>query len=809
MRAVSDSVHKSQLTSLFWPVKNVLRRKWSDLLVFLFSSEQNASERKYIAQQFSGLIKGLEAMLSEQTSNLLEAFCDDLFNQCIIESEDFKRIRDALNNIKKRRVWCKEVREKEVAAWHERIERGKESYLKTNTLKSNAILVRMEPLYEKVTTDANEVTKLVMEEQNRARTQYLASLKEISKEQYSTRKSWNAIIETFSHERAIWFDADSFPQSWQLDPTEGPSRIRRRLKRAHLTIPERFFLDEAKHKSRMPPPRPPLQYLFESKRLEMDSSAFKNEIIINESISLITPGTWVTPQEEFFGEILVGNISIHFVGHTAKSTTSQITTVVKERIALYAEIKEVEKRRYQLKNNAVEIFLTNGSSYLIAFGSENERHEFFEKLSQYDMPNKQETVTLAQATQLWRDRIITNFDYLMFLNKAAGRSFNDLMQYPVFPFVIADYINEMLDFRDSKTFRKLSKPLPVQEKGRESFYVQQFQYLKNECQRQQQHQFMPVMAPFHYGAVIVVLMMFLTSVFFRLGSHYSNSGTVLHFLVRLPPFTQIFIQYQDKNFDIPDRTFHSIATTYKVMRCSSFLILIDSFLVQLASGGSTTDFKELIPEFFYLPEFLQVSSSEMRCTRTTPVTLCSYLKNFERFNFGNRQHNGLPVDDVLLPLWCRRNPRLFVFINRQALESSYVTERLNNWIDLVFGYKQSGRAAEEAVNVYHPATYYGVDVDKIEDPLRRSALEAMIKTFGQMPRQLFNRAHPTASLKYDTSTENPVCGEVRGKHGHIKLLFAFNTTLLQDSDGARTSARRSSRSRPFCSAARPTRRSTR
>ena len=31
---------------------------------------------------------------------------------------------------------------------------------------------------------------------------------------------------------------------------------------------------------------------------------------------------------------------------------------------------------------------------------------------------------------------------------------------------------------------------------------------------------------------------------FHYGSHYSSSGTVLHFLVRLPPFTKMFINFQ-------------------------------------------------------------------------------------------------------------------------------------------------------------------------------------------------------------------------------------------------------------------------
>ena len=48
---------------------------------------------------------------------------------------------------------------------------------------------------------------------------------------------------------------------------------------------------------------------------------------------------------------------------------------------------------------------------------------------------------------------ITNFDYLMQLNKLAGRTFNDLMQYPVFPFILADYESPVLDLRKHSSFR--------------------------------------------------------------------------------------------------------------------------------------------------------------------------------------------------------------------------------------------------------------------------------------------------------------------------------------------------------------------
>ena len=61
---------------------------------------------------------------------------------------------------------------------------------------------------------------------------------------------------------------------------------------------------------------------------------------------------------------------------------------------------------------------------------------------------------------------INNFQYLMHLNTLAGRSYNDLMQYPVFPWIIADYDSEELDLLSQDTFRDLSKPMGAQTPGR-------------------------------------------------------------------------------------------------------------------------------------------------------------------------------------------------------------------------------------------------------------------------------------------------------------------------------------------------------
>jgi hypothetical protein len=68
---------------------------------------------------------------------------------------------------------------------------------------------------------------------------------------------------------------------------------------------------------------------------------------------------------------------------------------------------------------------------------------------------------------------------------------------------------------------------------------------------------------------------------------------------------------------------------------------------------------------------------------------------------------------------------------------------LPDWIDLIFGRKQQGKAAIEANNVYFYLTYYGsVDVASIEDEGLRQATELQIAHFGQCPMQLFYRRHP-------------------------------------------------------------------
>lgn len=81
------------------------------------------------------------------------------------------------------------------------------------------------------------------------------------------------------------------------------------------------------------------------------------------------------------------------------------------------------------------------------------RDDVYHNILTSDLPNLLEHGNITALTQLWSSGQISNFEYLTHLNKHAGRSFNDLMQYPVFPFILRDYTSETLDLQDSNIYR--------------------------------------------------------------------------------------------------------------------------------------------------------------------------------------------------------------------------------------------------------------------------------------------------------------------------------------------------------------------
>ena len=97
----------------------------------------------------------------------------------------------------------------------------------------------------------------------------------------------------------------------------------------------------------------------------------------------------------------------------------------------------------------------------------------------------------------------------------------------------------------------------------------------------------------------------------------------------------------------------------------------------------------------------------------------SFLNNIYNLELGKSQSGEL-VDNVILPKWAKvfsslmKNARDFININRAALESDHVSSKINDWIDLIFGYKQKAEEAFKAENLFYYLTYDSCNIDLLE-----------------------------------------------------------------------------------------------
>jgi hypothetical protein len=373
------------------------------------------------------------------------------------------------------------------------------------------------------------------------------------------------------------------------------------------------------------------------------------------------------------------------------------------------EIRAIFTRRFLLQQNAIEIFLAQRTSIMFAFSDFDTVKKVIKYLPpvgvgvKYGIPQSRRASLMSpkqlfaasNMTQKWQKREISNFEYLMFLNTIAGRTYQDLNQYPVFPWILTNYESNELDLAQPTNFRDLSKPIGALNSDRRAEFVERYNTWDNN-----------LVPAFHYG------------------THYSTAAFTLGWLIRLQPFYSTYMALQDGRLEDEARLFTSIR---------------DSWVASLMGGQQNV--KELIPEFFYLPEILN----------------------------GTNQ-----LEDVELPPWAD-SPEHFVRLHRMALESDLVSCQLHQWIDLIFGYKQRGPEAVRAVNVFYYLTYEGnTDLSSVSDPALREAIESQIRHFGQTPCQLSSEPHPprSSALHVSPLMFSPVMDEVC-----MSVKFPFNAAV--------------------------------
>ncbi|KAI8911058.1 hypothetical protein EDD86DRAFT_189412 [Gorgonomyces haynaldii] len=575
---------------------------------------------------------------------------------------------------------------------------------------------------------------------------------------------WNVQSQQVYFERQVWESEDT-PKYYHLDPHENRLRMRRRLVRNyqfddhHLASEKRDKVPET-HRRRNSAPHAAVHALPDRKEIllerlrklhavtkEPSLLEFEEELPEEEpnyssqlerclksvEACMIVYMTTIkgrfevtTTHLRFFPEMLsYSRPSAPNISSPTLNTMMGSGTRVNEYKWPISMLERVFLRRYKLNPCAIEFFFTNGTAFLFTVEEENpqlERIRLVKKIMSLKPPNllpvhfgtPLESLAATDLTQKWVNREISNFEYLMWLNTFSGRSYNDLTRYPVFPWIIANYDSQELDLNDPSVFRDLSKPMGALNETRLKYFKERAEAFEDPSGQVQK---------------------------FLYGSHYSSSGGVLFYLLRLEPFTSLHIALQGGKFDHPDRQFQSFEQLW------------------YSVTTSTSDVKELIPEFFYLPDF---------------------LRNHNHFDLGITQA-GHKLDDVGLPKWAK-TPEEFIRVHRRALESEYVSENLHHWVDLIWGYKQTGPQAEEANNLFYYLTYEGVvNLKDIKDPVERRSIEEQINHFGQTPSRLFLKPHPQRQSKpkasFDTLLLQKSVFQLEAKLEHPRFFFISNLCL--------------------------------
>lgn len=156
----------------------------------------------------------------------------------------------------------------------------------------------------------------------------------------------------------------------------------------------------------------------------------------------------------------------------------------------------------------------------------------FDLINSLTDENCENNLNIEKYTKMWVEGNMSNYDYLIAVNSAANRTRNDLSQYPVFPWVISDYESKFLDLSNPDTFRDLSKPIGALEPKRLEMFKERYRQMPDPK--------------------------------FLYGTHYSNPGYVIGYLVRKYP--QYMLKLHSGKFDHPDRMFHSIPIDWLVFR---------------------------------------------------------------------------------------------------------------------------------------------------------------------------------------------------------------------------------------------------
>ena len=338
------------------------------------------------------------------------------------------------------------------------------------------------------------------------------------------------------------------------------------------------------------------------------------------------------------------------------------------------DVRMIVRRNYYYRNSALEIF-TQTKSYYFNFHSEDKVNNIFVSLiypcEQSFFPininnssigylriNKSMIVEdnlnnlidkkrngfleyISNKTSMGELCEMCIFDIIILLNLISNRSYNDLHQYPIFPLLYFIGKDNKIIKRNFKQHIGFQDSTDVLE-DRKNLFIMSYKEAANNIIKYGGETSEMEINPYYFN------------------THFSNIVYTSNFMIRLFPYSFSAIEMQGNGFDNPNRIFHYIKDTF--------------YNITLQKS----DLRELIPEFFYLPEmFMNINSL-----------------NFKK-NFDNELVDDVKILDEMSEVNHEANlknknnyEKMYIFVEDMKTQLEYLEQNMCYWINLIFGIQQ-------------------------------------------------------------------------------------------------------------------------
>ena len=363
---------------------------------------------------------------------------------------------------------------------------------------------------------------------------------------------------------------------------------------------------------------------------------------------------------------------------------------LKENYPYYIKIKFKNfkfffERNYYYLNNSIEIFTKNNKSYYFIFNTSTIK-ELFLNIIKKNIDNFIQP-KIKYIFKNWEKGKISTFKFLNLVNIYGNRSFKDITQFPIFPWILNDY--SISENSNNNQIRKLNLPIGQLNTERKEKFEKKYNCLIQELDDKYKK--------YKIEDFIKDVNIKLEKIPYYYNTTYSNIDSVSYYLIRIFPFYFINLNIQKNLLSESKKIFSNLEKCY------------------FNSLNSKNNLREIIPQFFYFPEI---------------------FNNINELNLGYLKENN-KINNVLLPKWCNNNPFIFISIYREILE--LIKDEIVDWVNLIFGIDSRGENAKNKKNLFAPYSYINIIENKIIK-LNNKEKEIFFKLYetGLIPFQLFD-----------------------------------------------------------------------